>query len=346
MSVINTMLRRLDDRGVDGASLGPTVAPRMAPAPTSRWRLAILMAAGASAVAVAATADLSAAEAWLGKGAHAPRPPAMLVPTTTAAEPPAAPPTIVAVTPSPPSPSATPMLDPVHPPQSAPAPPSTTTLPTVSSSMPAAIPLASIAPPMPARIERRSVEPTAASRAASLQRRAIEAWRSGHAKAALAAAHEALTLDPAHVSTRTLAATLELEAGNPDRAETLLRSGLERAPMDRSLAFLLARTQASGGEVGGALATLEHWRLDDAPASGLRAALLARAGRWPEAQAAYESTARLEPSNGLWWFGLGVVLDAQSDTLRAREAYERARSIGLSSPDQADYAEQRLRAMP
>jgi Flp pilus assembly protein TadD len=107
----------------------------------------------------------------------------------------------------------------------------------------------------------------------------------------------------------------------------------------------LARLQAQQGQTAAALATIDSHRLADATAQGLRGGLLAQTGDYPRALAAYESAARQEPANPLWWFGLGVALESEGDPARARQAYTRAQASGLAPEELAHYAEQRLRAL-
>lgn len=339
MSVINTMLRKLDERGAAAPAIGvAAAAPRRKASPG--WRLPAIVALGGIAVAATAFADWPAALGLAGTA----RAPQVLQAVQASAAVAAVPPPAVLPAASATAPAAETAR--VAPPSAAPSSGARLAA-EASPAQPAAAPMVpELAPPMPPRIDKRSVEPKPAQRAAALHRSALEAAQTGHASQALATALEALAADASHAPSRLLAAMLQHEAGATDRAIALLREGLARNPADTApQALLLARLQAAADDGTGALATLDQYRLGDAAAAGLRAALHARSGDWPRAQDAYEAAARQEPANAAWWFGLGVALDAQSDGARARQAYARAQSIGLAREEQARYADQRLRAL-
>jgi len=200
------------------------------------------------------------------------------------------------------------------------------------------------APPLP-RIDKRPVDATPTQRAAALHRAALEQAQTGHVHGAKERLREALAVASSHTPSRVLLALLEHDTGVAAQAIALLREGLARQPGEASMALMLSRLLAEAGDAAQALAVLDEHRLGDAAAQGLRAGLQAQAGDYGSALASYESAVRQEPTNAAWWFGLGITLDAQGEAARARQAFARARSIGLAQADQAAYAEQRLRAL-
>jgi MSHA biogenesis protein MshN len=108
----------------------------------------------------------------------------------------------------------------------------------------------------------------------------------------------------------------------------------------------LARLQVDGGELDGAWKTLEH----SLPAArnspdylGFAANVLQRLGRTDEAAEQYGKATRIAPSDGRWWLGLGWCLDAQGQTVEAREAFLRARQSGNLSPELLTLIDQKLR---
>lgn len=195
-----------------------------------------------------------------------------------------------------------------------------------------------------ARIDKRSIAQTGAQRALLLLRQAHDAAQAGQPRAAIDKAREALALDASLSSARLLAALLEHETGASDRAGDLLRDGLARDPRDAALALALARVTVAQGDAAGALAVLERYPVRGAEADGLRGGILTQQGDSARALPAYESAARQQPANPMWWLGLGVALDAERQPQRARQAYARALSLGLPRDDLTLYAEQRLRA--
>ena len=138
---------------------------------------------------------------------------------------------------------------------------------------------------------------------------------------------------------------LEHETGADDRASALLRDGLARHPQDTAQALLLARILVAQGDGTQALAVLDKHGVTGADADGLRGGVLAKMGDFKQALTAYESAARAQPANPMWWFGLGVALDSEGFGQRARQAYLRAQAIGLQRADLISYADQRIAAL-
>jgi hypothetical protein len=200
-------------------------------------------------------------------------------------------------------------------------------------------------PPTPPRIDKRLHAADPAQRLARLYRQAVDAAQAGQRLAAIATARELLALDPRHEAARHLAAHLEAEAGATDRAVALLREGLAHEPSSRTLALALARVLAAAGLADEALAVLDAHAVPGPEAAGLRAGVLARRGDYAAALPAYETAARAQPLEPMWWLGLGVALESLGEPARARQAFAKAHAIGLAREDLADYVEQRLRAL-
>ena len=130
-----------------------------------------------------------------------------------------------------------------------------------------------------------------------------------------------------------------------DEAGALLRAGLDRTPQQPSLAYLLARLKTETGDAEGALALLPAGAALTAQAHGLRAAILARQGRYAQALPAYEAALRQDPGNAAWWLGLGLALEASDQIDLARQALRRARALGTLSPDVQTFIEQKLASL-
>lgn len=339
MSVINAMLKKLDQRGAPRPDFGPaSTAPALNRSSPARWRLPLIATLGGAAIAVTAFADWPQSIASKRSSGAIASPPAISEPAPVAlaaSAPPLATGVVTGAATSTPSSAAL-----AGAPRSADvewiapgraAPPATS----IAASLP--IPM-----PLPARIDKRSAAPAGAP---ALHRQATEQAQAGHSRAALVLARQALAADPAYAPARLLAAVLEHETGATQRAVELLHEGLTLQAQDKSQALLLARLQAQQGQTAAALATIDAHQLADATAQGLRGGLLAQSGDYHRALAAYESAVRQEPANPLWWFGLGVALESEGDPARARLAYARAQASGLAPEELAHYAEQRLRAL-
>jgi predicted negative regulator of RcsB-dependent stress response len=366
MSAINRMLTQLDARGAPRPAGAPPPAPDPVAAGTRR-RLGWIAGAGVLALAVLLWAELPglgpaplAAQgggAGAGLTAAAAEPPADATPPPATA-PPVAPgpaavvaaaPAAVALAPLAPPAAAAPAAPPTA--ATAPAPvPAAEPVPEPEASTLAAARLPLPTPPTPARIERRNLPLAPTAQARALLAQAQQQVQLGQSEAARALLAQALGLDAGLVAARQLAAVLAFEAGEAEAAEALLRAGLGQpggsAETTHAMAFALAQVQVARARHDDALQTLDAHALRDAPAEGLRAAVLAQLGRYTQARQAYEAAARQQPDNAQWWFGLGVTLESEGHPALAAQAYRRALLVGLPSTQLEQYAQQRLRVLP
>lgn len=354
MSVINDMLTALDARRA-APPAGMSAVPAARSAIKSR-RVQIMLVLGATAVTATALAD------WphlLSANTRMPEPPAIVdaAPTATDSAP-AAPVQPAAMTLAIASPTVAPpakrtprpvaALPPIaQPPEQVAAVATQTAALTPTAITPAiAAPLAT--PPAPAvkgTAEKHLIPLSAAQRASLAYRQALDLGASGHSGGAIDRALEALRADPDHAGARQLAAVLMFEARRLDEAGALLRAGLERTPQQPRLAYLLARLKAETGDADGALALLPAGVALSGEANGLRAAILARQGRFKDALPAYEAALRQDPGNAAWWLGLGLALEANDQVDLARQALRRARALGTLGPDVQTYVEQKLASL-
>lgn len=169
----------------------------------------------------------------------------------------------------------------------------------------------------------------------------ISQGRQGEAQAAL---EEVLKLDPRHLGARQVLLALHVEARHYAVAEQLLREGLQLKLAPATHAMTLARLQLEQGNQAGALATLEQHAAQaagNADYAGFHAALLQRANRHAEAILQFQTALKLRPSQGNWWLGLGVSLQAEKRNAEAEQAYLRAKASNLP-PELQALVEQRL----
>jgi MSHA biogenesis protein MshN len=357
MSVIHSVLTKLDARGAPPPAALGAMPPLASAGNGASRRLMVTAALGIGALGFVALADWPK---WL-RSAHAAQAATTSAPTvaesTTAVEhtarssgdavaaPPAttAPDTTAAVVTPTPVPAAAQPSTPSN--IAATATPRRVAVATVARERTTVTAIAPAAPDAVATpIDKRNVAPNAPQRALLLLRQANEAAQAGQPRAALAQARDALALDPALTAARLLAAVLEHETGASERAAQLLRDGLARDPRDSAQAMLLARVLIAQGDAPGALAALERHAVRGAEADGLRGGILTQQGDYSAALGAYESAARQQPANSMWWLGLGVALDSEGQPQRARQAYAHALSLGLPRDDLTQFADRRLRA--
>lgn len=157
---------------------------------------------------------------------------------------------------------------------------------------------------------------------------------------------DVLRLDGGHVPSRQLLTRLLIEQGRTDEAMALLAEGLAAQPGQIQWAISLARLQVDRGDLAAAARTLQNSRqfaVASADYQGFAGFVAHRLGRQQEAAEHYLAATRLAPSEGRWWLGLGLSLEAGQRHAEAREAFARARASGTLNADLLAIVDQKLR---
>lgn len=202
--------------------------------------------------------------------------------------------------------------------------------------------------PVPAAIEVTGHPLTAEEQAENKYREGVKSVRQLRLEDAEQQLRAALALDPKHVHARETLAALLVEHGRWLEAQAVLEEGLRLLPNQASFGFLLARLYVQQGKDAAGLQLLE--RLE--PHAGgepeylaFMAALYQRTGRHADAIRYFKQVTAARPTEGRWWAGLGISLEAEGDRENARAAYERASTLALD-PRLAEYVADRLKQLP
>jgi MSHA biogenesis protein MshN len=187
---------------------------------------------------------------------------------------------------------------------------------------------------------------TATQRAEGEYRRALVSLQEGRTLDTVASLEQALKYDPAHEAARQTLVGLLIEANRPDEAMRQLQLGLTLDPRQPAMAMLLARLQIERG--GNGIDTLTRtlpYAGNDPDYHAFLAAALARQQRHREAAEQYQLAVRAAPSNGVWWMGLGISLQAEKRNGEALDAFQRARASGGLSQDLQGFVERRVQQL-
>lgn len=155
----------------------------------------------------------------------------------------------------------------------------------------------------------------------------------------------ALKADRNHESARQALAALLLDQRQIESARRLLQEGLAINPGNVVFASSLARILIEGKDYEGALKALQGASAAGASSAEYRAmsgAAYQRLGNHRAAMEAYQAALRLSPGAGSSWVGLAISLEALDHPLEAVEAYRRALSTGTLTADMRGFAETRL----
>lgn len=195
-------------------------------------------------------------------------------------------------------------------------------------------------------IDKRPRTPLTSEAAESAYRKAMAAVRRGAVAEAMDGLRAALKSDSHHVSARQALLSLLVEQQQWDEARHLLEEGLAADPAQSSWAMALARLQLEQGKLPEAVDTLaRHARHADQNADyqAFLALLLQKQKRGREAAERYRAALALKPAESRWWYGLGLVLDADQKPQEAREAFLKAKETGNLSPELAAAVDQKLK---
>lgn len=199
----------------------------------------------------------------------------------------------------------------------------------------------------PGTIEKQATGgKTARERAEADYRRAVSLVNGARVSEATDALLDALRQDGGHVPSRQLLVRLLVEQRRLDEAMAILVEGLAALPGQVGWAMTLARLQVERGDLPGASRTLKNslqYATANADYLGFAGLVQHRLGQQKESAELYGAAASVAPTEGRWWLGLGLALEADQRTAEAREAFLRARATGTLNADLVALVDQKLR---
>jgi MSHA biogenesis protein MshN len=190
-----------------------------------------------------------------------------------------------------------------------------------------------------------SKETTPEQRADNAYGKAISLIDSGQKAEAIGVLESLLVQNPKHASARQTLVGLLLDAKRTADAIRVLQEGLKLDPARTGMAMLLARVQVENGDTKAAIASLQKslpYAARTPDYQAFLAALFQREKRHGEAIEHYRIALRLVPSNGVWWMGYGISLQAEGKSADARNAFIQAKDSGRLTPELQAFVEQRI----
>jgi serine/threonine-protein kinase len=166
---------------------------------------------------------------------------------------------------------------------------------------------------------------------------------------ALAAAEQALRLDPGSASIRVALATIHLGTGKVDEAVSALQQAIQQRPNNDEAHRLLARALVRQGKTDAAIAEFQR-AIAIRPGYWLNHSALGgfyfRAGRYAEAAMAFQRVTEVQPDSAWGYTNLGAAYAASGDNQRALQNFKRSIAIApdevaLSNVGTIHYAEGR-----
>ncbi len=156
---------------------------------------------------------------------------------------------------------------------------------------------------------------------------AVSAHQQGDTRVAEQELRTALTLSPIHSAAAEHLAVLLLQQNRSAEAQDTLRNAVQHAAGQLRLSKLLARLLADGKQDIEAMTVLQNVRdaaNSDSEYFALLAALQQRQQQYSDAANSYREALALDPRRGAWWMGLGISLEQMRRTDEAIAAYNSA----------------------
>lgn len=196
------------------------------------------------------------------------------------------------------------------------------------------------------RVER--VELTLAQQQQQLRQQGLQAELRGHSSEARSYWQQLQALAPQQAEAYVALARMAQQAGYEAGSQYWLQLGLEQGADAQQLAPLLAASYARQqlwSQVLQVLALLPETSLRPAELA-MRAAAWQQLGEHQAALAAFEHLGRLEPQQGRWWLGMAISSDALGQRQQAINQFQRSLQLGddLTSVSK-EYIRQRLQEL-
>ena len=185
-------------------------------------------------------------------------------------------------------------------------------------------------------------------RAGQLCRKALQRLQRGDLMSAETLLRRALEVAPRNRQARASLAALLLQQKRRTEAAALLVAGLRNQPGDPDYAKLYGRLLAGEGHTKQAVMVMEKALPaagDDPTFHALLAALYQRLGRNGKAAAQYRSALSSDPTEAVWWMGLGISLENLHADQQAAAAYRQALALPGLDNRLRDYVAGRLQAV-
>ncbi|RJX32423.1 MAG: hypothetical protein C4516_04130 [Oxalobacter sp.] len=202
---------------------------------------------------------------------------------------------------------------------------------------------------VPAVGKTMKVEVTPEQQADNEYGKAIRLIEAGRTAEAIAMLEGVLMKQYKHAAARQTLAGLLIEEKRTAEAANVLKAGLRMDSSQTGMAMLLARLQVDSGDSRTALSTLQQslsYGKNKPEYRAFIAALYQRENRHQDAIENYRAAVGEVPSNGVWWMGYGISLQALGRKADARTAYTQARDSGKLTPPLKAFVEQRLAELP
>lgn len=193
------------------------------------------------------------------------------------------------------------------------------------------------------KIEKSSTVLTPEQRIERLMDKAQTSFDKGYITEAISQLEEVLASADGHVAARNLLAVAWYGRGELQQAVNILNDGLNRYPSVEMWRLTAAKIYFKENQLDGAFSYLEA-ELSNASIEyySMKGTLGRQLKRFDKAESAYSNLTVLEPEKANWWLGYAISLDSQSKSALAIESYKVAVEKSGLSPASIKFATTRI----
>lgn len=193
------------------------------------------------------------------------------------------------------------------------------------------------------KIEKSSTVLTPAQRIERLMDKAQTSFDKGYITEAISQLEEVLASSDGHIAARNLLAVAWYGRGELQQAVNILNDGLNRYPSVELWRLTAAKIYFKENQLDGAFSYLEA-ELSNASIEyySMKGTLGRQLKRFDKAESAYSNLTVLEPEKANWWLGYAISLDSQSKSALAIESYKVAVGKSGLSPASIKFATTRI----
>ena len=192
-------------------------------------------------------------------------------------------------------------------------------------------------------IQKSSAELTPEQRIEKLMKKAQESFDKGYITEAISQLEEVLNSSDGHIEARNLLAVAWYGRGELQAAVQILNDGLIRYPNVERWRLTAAKVYFKENDLNGAFSYLEaDLSLASAEYFTMKGTLARQLQKFDKAQSAYTRLTLLQPDNGSWWLGLAIAEDSQGLHEKALISYQKVIEKGGVSEGSLQFVNQRI----
>jgi MSHA biogenesis protein MshN len=179
----------------------------------------------------------------------------------------------------------------------------------------------------------------------SLRDRALAAVRAGQEQQAIQLLAELVDSEPRNIAARKKLAAMLFAQNQTARASEVLELGIRAFPQDADMRLMLARLltrQQREEDAFSLLTPTQPLNNENTEFLGYRAALAEKLGAHQIAYKDYQKLSRDYPEEARWWLGLAVSSERIEENQTAIQAYQRVLNLSQLGADVQQFAQQRI----